>query len=176
MTRRCRSHARLYQPGCSAVRAYCRLLRSKFGYRLHQPQCEMASRRQYRQIHRNATINLCLHIIRSPDYPYIVPCMNLLHHRPRLYQPSQNHQRDVTDTFVVGGTLRIREHHGPSRRSPRGSTTPAMVHRGGGSPSLNIEGSPGQCGAEVLQTSAPMLVLAWWQAGSCDMPLKRPYN
>ena len=70
----------------------------------------------------------------------------------------------------------MREDRGPSRGSPMGTTMSAMVHRGGKSPSVNMERSRGQCGAEALQSSAPLLALAWWQASSCDMPFTRPYS
>ena len=36
---------------------------------------------------------------------YQPPCMSLLHHRPRLYQPSQNQQRGVTKSYWADGTL-----------------------------------------------------------------------
>ena len=136
---RCRRHTRLYQPGCSAVRAYTRLLLSSVGVRLYQPQWQRASRRQSRQIHGSPTLNLCMSINSSPHrhsaYPSMLPCMNLLHHRLRLYQPSQNQQRGVTG--LPGASLLIREQHGPGRGFPMGTTTSAMVQRGDASPSLN---------------------------------------
>ena len=161
MKGRCRSHTRLHQSCCPPQRTYTRLLVSGFGNRLYQPQWQRASRRQ-------TTRNLCIQSV------YPLQCMNFLHHRLRLYQPSQNHQKGVTDIRADRG--RMWEYHGPSRGSPGGTTMSAMVHRGGTSPSLNTERSRGQSGAEVLQTSAPMFLLAWWQAGSCDMPSKRPHN